>query len=100
MHSIVKAAIDLRNFKYNLDDDLVDRLNRQYTSAVLILFAVLVSARQHFGEVMHCWCPEVRQSNHNCMIKHLLSLLFLCLPTLDQLLLMAVFRTPKQQARC
>jgi len=59
MHSLVKAAIDLRNFKYNLDDDLIDRLNRQYTSAILVLFAVLVSARQYFGEAMHCWCPEV-----------------------------------------
>jgi len=63
MDSIIRAAIDLRNFKYNLDDDLVDRLNRQYTSAVMVIFAILVSARQYFGEAMHCWCPEVRRSN-------------------------------------
>jgi len=63
MQKLVQAAIDLRNFKYNLDDDLVDRLNRQYTSGILVLFAILVSARQYFGEAMHCWCPEVlRQS--------------------------------------
>jgi len=62
MQSLVRAALDLRNFKFSLDDDIVDRLNRQITSALLILFAVLVSARQFFGESMHCWCPEVRQS--------------------------------------
>jgi len=60
MHSLVKAALDLRNFKFSLDDDLVDRLNRQFTPALLTIFAVLVSARQFFGETMHCWCPEVR----------------------------------------
>jgi len=62
MHSLVKAAIDLRGFRCNLDDDLVDRLNRRYTPVIFVLFAILVSGRQFFGESMHCWCPEVRPS--------------------------------------
>ena len=60
MLSVVGAAIQLRSFKFSLDDDIVDRLNRQYTPIVLVLFAVLVTARQFFGESLHCWCPEVR----------------------------------------
>jgi len=62
MYSVVKAAIDLRNFKCNFDDDLVDRLNRQYTPIILVLFTVIVTARHYIGDAMHCWCPEVRRT--------------------------------------
>jgi len=64
MHSLIQAVVDLKQFKFSLDDDLPDRLNRQYTSALLILMAILVSMRQYLGEAIHCWCPEQCASNH------------------------------------
>jgi len=66
MHSLFRVALDLRNFKFSLDDDFIDRMNRQYSSGLLVLFAMLVSARQFFGETMHCWCPEVRSAKSAC----------------------------------
>src|SRR6218665_378925 len=64
MQKLIQAVLDLKQFKFRLDDDFADRLNRQYTAALHILMAVLVSARQYFGEAIHCWCPEVCASNH------------------------------------
>ena len=31
---------------------------RQYTPSLLVMFAVLISARQFMGDPIHCWCPE------------------------------------------
>jgi innexin len=59
MKSVIQALLDFKQFQFSLDDDLVDRLNRQYTASILVLMAVLVSARQYFGQAIHCWCPEV-----------------------------------------
>ncbi len=64
MEKILRALLDIREIKFQQDDDFSDRLTRQYTSSLLVLFAVLVSARQYMGEPIHCWCPEQCANNH------------------------------------
>ena len=64
MEKIIRALVDIRDIRFHLDDDSVDRVNRKYTSALLTMFAVLVSARQYMGEPIHCWCPEQCAENH------------------------------------
>ena len=45
---------------------------RQYTPSLLVMFAVLISARQFMGDPIHCWCPEqvsyftILSMNHPC----------------------------------
>jgi hypothetical protein len=68
MKSVIQALLDFKQFQFSLDDDLVDRLNRQYTASMLVLMAILVSARQYFGQAIHCWCPEVIPLRHFMII--------------------------------
>lgn len=64
MEKLVRALLDIKEIKFRLDDDFTDRLSRQYTASMMVLFSVLVSARQYMGEPIHCWCPEQCASNH------------------------------------
>ncbi|ESO01145.1 hypothetical protein HELRODRAFT_82276 [Helobdella robusta] len=39
------------------DDDLVDRMNHQYSVIFLFIFMVIISTSQYVGEPIHCWMP-------------------------------------------
>ena len=59
--SIVSGAgkIHVRN-----DDDFVDRLSHRYTTAVLLIFSVVVVSKQYVGDPINCWVPAHFTSNH------------------------------------
>ena len=57
MDRLIKALFQIQEFKFRNDDDFVDRLNRQYTPTVFILFTILVSIRHYVGDPISCWCP-------------------------------------------
>uniref|UniRef100_A0A915BHZ2 Innexin n=1 Tax=Parascaris univalens TaxID=6257 RepID=A0A915BHZ2_PARUN len=54
MHIITSA---LRLLEPRVDDDLVDRLHYLYTSTIIFLFAILVSAKQYAGHPIECFVP-------------------------------------------
>lgn len=64
MDKLLKALFQLQEFKFRRDDDFFDRLNRQYTPTVFVLFAILVSVKQYVGDVINCWCPAQFTSSH------------------------------------
>lgn len=37
------------------DDLFVDRLNHKYTVAILVMFAIVVTASQYGGSPINCW---------------------------------------------
>jgi len=39
------------------DDDFVDRINHWYSSLVLVIFAIFISANQFMGSSITCWMP-------------------------------------------
>lgn len=47
------------------DDDLIDRMNHQYSVIFLFLFTVIISTSQYVGDPIHCWTPGHFTSNHN-----------------------------------
>ncbi|CAD5119303.1 DgyrCDS7931 [Dimorphilus gyrociliatus] len=58
------------------DDTSADRLSHRFTSAILVVFAVVVSAKQFVGEPINCWVPAhfsggwEEYTNSYCWIKN------------------------------
>ncbi|XP_071103534.1 innexin unc-9-like isoform X4 [Haliotis cracherodii] len=76
MDSIIGSVGRVANVKVRNDDDLIDRVNHLYTTGILIIFTVVVSARQYVGDPIRCWCPaqftgaHVDYANNICWISN------------------------------
>uniref|UniRef100_A0A1I8I9V4 Innexin n=1 Tax=Macrostomum lignano TaxID=282301 RepID=A0A1I8I9V4_9PLAT len=59
-----------------LDDDFVDRLNRYWTSLIMVMFAIILSAKQIVGEPLKCWTPQefkdpwIQYAEDYCWVKN------------------------------
>ncbi|ESN91764.1 hypothetical protein HELRODRAFT_70423 [Helobdella robusta] len=64
MDRLLKSALTIREIKFRMDDDYIDRLTRQYTVIILICFGFLVSTKQFVGRPITCWCPANFEESH------------------------------------
>jgi len=64
MERLLKSILTIREIKFRMDDDYVDRLNRQYTVIILICFGALVTTKQFVGQPITCWCPAQFTDSH------------------------------------
>ncbi len=64
------------SFKFSNDDDSSDKLSHKYTTALMVIFAVVVSTQQYVGERINCWVPAhfsgpwEEYTNSYCWIKN------------------------------
>jgi len=64
MERLFKSVLSIRELKFHVDDDYVDRLSRQFTVVIAVCFAFLVSTKQFVGSPINCWCPAEFTSSH------------------------------------
>jgi len=51
------------------DDDFADRLNFRYTTAMMVVFSVLITSKQYVGQPIQCWTPEHFSKTHIQYVK-------------------------------
>jgi hypothetical protein len=64
MDKLIRTVLSVKEVKLRNADDFVDRLSRQYTTSLLVLFAMIVSTKQFVGEAISCWCPAYFTESH------------------------------------
>jgi len=66
MERVLKSILTIRNINIiRMDDDYVDRMNRQYTIIVLISLGAIVTTKQFVGRPITCWCPAQFTFSHS-----------------------------------
>jgi len=64
MDRIVSVIGSLPSLVVQRDDDFADRLSHFYTTAILVVFSVVVSSKQYVGEPINCWVPAHFSGSH------------------------------------
>ncbi len=76
MYDLVGVFTSNSDTKTRKDDDFTDRLNCQYTVAVCVVFALMVSMHQFVGDPISCFPPQhltdnqVKYANAYCWVRN------------------------------
>ena len=51
------SKFKLDSSKFRRDDDFADRFSHTFTTLLLVVFTLVISARQYIGKPIACWVP-------------------------------------------
>ena len=63
MYSLLKV-VQYPSRNLNRDDEFVERLHHRYTVLLLVLFAIIGTARIYIGRPIVCWAPAHFRPSH------------------------------------
>ena len=60
----IRLLFNIRESKFRNDDDFTDRQSRRHMVSLLLLFALVITAKQYVGDPIQCWCPATFTDSH------------------------------------
>ena len=57
------VAGDAKDPRVGGADSFCDRLNCCHTAFILVVFAIMITAKQYVGSPISCWCPSDLQTH-------------------------------------
>ena len=69
IEKLLRLLFNIKEAKFRNDDDFCDRQTRRHAVCLLLLFSLVITAKQYVGDPIQCWCPATFTDSHKSYAK-------------------------------